>query len=326
MSNFESRSRRLAREAYWEKHDRDTYECPDCGRTQGEIQGVFEVHHKNGEPMDNRPENQIALCRLCHNLREGKKPSLQHIERLRSELNSNTIYDDSNGQSVYLAGAMHRTKHDEWRASVADLDSSGMFTVDADIEINSPTEVTTFCHGIGPVEGIAKEDIDLLDDSDSILAYFEKSEQVGTLTELIYAVTKGMPALVLFDESLVELQDGGAGSDDISDGVENNHNSSTYWFLINFLANQRADVEMRVVNTNEDIRRAFVEWRWHDRHTRAELRGVSQSTDPPSHFYEAPSNTVCCGADTAFTTLHDDTTVEICSECQRTLGKAGEGQ
>lgn len=71
---------------YWEVNDRETYRCPDCDRLEDEIIGGFEVHHKNGEPLDNRPENHIGLCRLCHCLREGKKPSLERTRHLRTQL------------------------------------------------------------------------------------------------------------------------------------------------------------------------------------------------------------------------------------------------
>ena len=92
--SLKQRSRKIAREQFWEKHDRDNYKCPDCGRTETESTYInsmesafgFEVHHKNGKPMDNRPENQIALCRLCHNLREGKKPSRKDIKSLRQSM------------------------------------------------------------------------------------------------------------------------------------------------------------------------------------------------------------------------------------------------
>jgi hypothetical protein len=85
MTDYTDKSRRLARETYWQVHDRDTYECPDCGRSEEELQGTFEVHHKNGQPLDNRLENRVALCRVCHLLREGKKPSQAAIQRLRDQ-------------------------------------------------------------------------------------------------------------------------------------------------------------------------------------------------------------------------------------------------
>lgn len=83
MSNFKNRSRSIAREQFWEKNNKETYQCPDCGRSEDQVVGSFEVHHINGEPLDNRPENQVGLCRLCHNLREEKKPSIESIEKLR---------------------------------------------------------------------------------------------------------------------------------------------------------------------------------------------------------------------------------------------------
>lgn len=99
MSDYKDKSRKIARQSYWEDHDRATYECPDCGRTEDELRHGFEVHHKNGEPMDNRPENRVALCRPCHNLREGKKPSKRDIEQMRDSLkSSDRNQDDLAGQ------------------------------------------------------------------------------------------------------------------------------------------------------------------------------------------------------------------------------------
>lgn len=81
------RSRRIARERYWKKHDKDSYNCPDCGRGEDEIVGVFQVHHKSGTPHDNRLGHLVALCGFCHRLREGKKPSLRRITQFKNASN-----------------------------------------------------------------------------------------------------------------------------------------------------------------------------------------------------------------------------------------------
>lgn len=80
-------------------------------------------------------------------------------------------------------------EHDTWRASVAKYGDGGTYkyTGSTPIQINSPTEVST-SHGCGIVKDIAGEDMKLVDQSDAIVAYFDKEEQVGTLTELVYAV------------------------------------------------------------------------------------------------------------------------------------------
>lgn len=85
---YKQRSRNLARSRFWDNHDHDSYECPDCGRGLDEIRSdTFEVHHKDGDAYNNSMENLVALCRPCHNIREGKKPSLNEIKHL---LNQNT--------------------------------------------------------------------------------------------------------------------------------------------------------------------------------------------------------------------------------------------
>lgn len=83
-------SRRRAREKFWEEHDRDNYTCPDCGRGRSEIRKDFEVHHQDGDPTNNTLSNLIGLCQACHNLREGKKPSLSEIQYLRDQYTNTT--------------------------------------------------------------------------------------------------------------------------------------------------------------------------------------------------------------------------------------------
>jgi predicted restriction endonuclease len=38
------------------------YRCRACGRADV----ALEVHHRNGNPLDNRIQNTIPLCRDCH--------------------------------------------------------------------------------------------------------------------------------------------------------------------------------------------------------------------------------------------------------------------
>jgi len=276
MSDFKDKSRKLARQKYWNENDRDSYECPDCRRSEDEIIGTFEVHHKNGEPLDNTPDNHVALCRVCHMLREDKKPSKKHIDNLRKQVSNGSEggVSSTEASGVYLAGSMAEERSGEWqtwRASIAEPRSNGVYeyTGGVDVEINSPTEVQ-YSHGSGNVWGIASDDLELLNSSEAIVAYFDKAEQVGTLTELVYAVSRGMPALVLFDSKVTSgFTDDAAPWDNIQAGVEFQHQSTVYWFLINFLSESgwgglEADVEMHVVEGRDEIKESFERWAWHD--------------------------------------------------------------
>lgn len=55
------------RTRWWEIHDKDTYICPDCGKTADEegFRG-WEVHH-----IDAEPGNVVGLCYVCHWVRHG---------------------------------------------------------------------------------------------------------------------------------------------------------------------------------------------------------------------------------------------------------------
>jgi hypothetical protein len=38
-----------------------------CQRCRGSLFGFMpNIHHKNGNPLDNSPNNLIALCQICH--------------------------------------------------------------------------------------------------------------------------------------------------------------------------------------------------------------------------------------------------------------------
>jgi len=84
MSKRSSRS--IARKRFWNEHNKQTYRCPDCGRTNDEVEGSIEVHHQNGSPYDNRVQNLVGLCGVCHALREDRHPSKDRVRRLVDEV------------------------------------------------------------------------------------------------------------------------------------------------------------------------------------------------------------------------------------------------
>jgi len=83
--------RNKARQKYWSAHDRSDYECADCGRTEAELLESFEVHHIDGDVSNNCVENLVGLCQVCHNLREGKKPSLRKTSHFVSQYSGGQI-------------------------------------------------------------------------------------------------------------------------------------------------------------------------------------------------------------------------------------------
>jgi len=50
-----------AREIFWDGRDRESYSCPTCGAEDT----VFEVHHCDGDRLNNHPINLIAICKRC---------------------------------------------------------------------------------------------------------------------------------------------------------------------------------------------------------------------------------------------------------------------
>ena len=39
--------------------------CEEC-RLSGEVTPANEVHHKDGNPLNNKPDNLMSLCKSCH--------------------------------------------------------------------------------------------------------------------------------------------------------------------------------------------------------------------------------------------------------------------
>lgn len=295
MRDYDDRSRKLARERYWEEHDKNEYECPDCERTIDEIEGTFEVHHKNGRVLDNKRENTVGLCRCCHRLREGKKPNKDIIRNLRDQAGSESQARHTDKvESVYLAGAMDYYNGEDswWGSSLKDDKYRREGPVDwrrilhdIPLTVKSPRDVK-FDHGADLVTGIAGADTKLVESSDSIIAYFSKKEQVGTLTELLHAVNSGKPALVLFNNAMMPRQNRRKTTvhvpheENESSGrwkkcpVDQRAESPTYWFLINYLLGDQyltdldgsdwdgvaADVEIAAIDNAAEMESTVGSW------------------------------------------------------------------
>lgn len=54
-------ARKTARELYWSAHDESEAVCAACGRDR-----PLDVHHRDGDPLNNHPINLIGVCKPCH--------------------------------------------------------------------------------------------------------------------------------------------------------------------------------------------------------------------------------------------------------------------
>lgn len=268
------RHRGLARKVFWEAHSQDGYQCPDCGRRGADLLRPFEIHHKNGDPMDNREQNLVGVCRPCHNIREGKKPSIREIENLRDAVRSpqpeeteatSAPFRDEPAR-IYTAGRMDWSGGESWwRAPIEDV-------AHPIVELVSPRDVH-FNHGADLVGGVAGTDIGLLDSCDGMVAYFDKEEQVGTLTELMHAVKEGIPALVAFHSDFYREGRIEGESERIGGPIVERWGSDIYWFLMNYLLGDGAgwmdgrawngvesDVEVYAVKGPTALQSLYYQW------------------------------------------------------------------
>jgi hypothetical protein len=238
MSDFDDRSRRLARERYWQHHSKAKYECPDCGRGREEVVGEFQVHHKSGNPYDNRIEKLVALCGFCHRLREDKKPSLKRIKKFRDQgkkvSETGAEPEPEIGQDdtpvIYTAGRMewHNGEDSSYRTCIEEPQHP-----DIDATFIHPHE-THFDHGGDVIDGCVAEDMEMIDNADRLVAFFDRTDQTGTVVETVHAANQGMDTLILLSTDVY----------DISKNVQNFPNDigpmamrglTPLWFLINYL-------------------------------------------------------------------------------------------
>jgi len=66
MASLTQAHRHDDRENWWNIHDKSSYLCPDCGRTQAEHGKAWQVHH-----IKRQPGKIVALCTPCHKIRHG---------------------------------------------------------------------------------------------------------------------------------------------------------------------------------------------------------------------------------------------------------------
>ena len=105
------------------------------------------------------------------------------------------------------------------------------------LELIFPSE-QWFDHGGDLVVGIVEADLKALEASDAVVAVFTDAVQVGTIVELMHALSLGKRCLAIFVPPTVDPDyPDWRGKDYVflSGEVEMRYGSDHYWFLINYL-------------------------------------------------------------------------------------------
>ncbi len=67
--SFEPYSSEFNKELKEKIRKRDNYTCQRCGKIEKELKGIhkhLDIHHKNFNKKDSKPENLISYCKRCH--------------------------------------------------------------------------------------------------------------------------------------------------------------------------------------------------------------------------------------------------------------------
>jgi 5-methylcytosine-specific restriction endonuclease McrA len=79
------KARDRGRKRYWEFYDEDEHACQSCGKDV-----PLEIHHKDGDPLNNELVNLVALCRSCHRTVEKYKKNGTVRSQLEAEFDAIT--------------------------------------------------------------------------------------------------------------------------------------------------------------------------------------------------------------------------------------------
>lgn len=72
-------ARHTARQRFWGDRDRDAYACDGCGTTDDRL----EVHHRDGNALNNHPLNLVAVCRRCHRAVHRAEATADNLDEWR---------------------------------------------------------------------------------------------------------------------------------------------------------------------------------------------------------------------------------------------------
>lgn len=80
------RARKVARERFWSRFDRESYECESCSRDDV----LLEVHHIDGDPFHNQMYNLAALCHRCHRICHKREVVTARVQQMREDFSKLT--------------------------------------------------------------------------------------------------------------------------------------------------------------------------------------------------------------------------------------------
>jgi nucleoside 2-deoxyribosyltransferase len=127
---------------------------------------------------------------------------------------------------IYTAGAITwaNEQYEGWRDQ---LDTQIEY-----VEFLHPTETINEYEGHRRA-GCVTEDIRMVEDSSGVVAFLTKPEQIGTVTEIVHAVSSGIPVLLLIAPPQWDYDK----TQDLPYRIDTplRYHSSEYWFVVNYL-------------------------------------------------------------------------------------------
>ena len=242
--------------------------CFICGQKNNKVLQEHHIVPRRHDGTD-KQSNLVSLCANCHQAIE-KIYDKEFYKKLGVLDKENTEQFDGfdSVPTIYLAGVMDwdgepGCEDSHWRASITDSNLSGKYN------ILTPYDAY-FDHGGCRVENVVESDIDLINQSDCVLAYIKREDQIGTITEIFHAINEKMPVLVIF-EGYVQCQDqngdpryGGVAPNftDEENKVTIRGSSPHYWFLWNYLVEKGKTSDFITVKagTEVDVKSLAEKW------------------------------------------------------------------
>ena len=76
------KARETAREIYWSEFDKTTHACGYCGRDHVPL----DVHHRDGDWLNNHPMNLTALCKNCHKMLHRMRTTAESLGDWKAQI------------------------------------------------------------------------------------------------------------------------------------------------------------------------------------------------------------------------------------------------
>jgi 5-methylcytosine-specific restriction endonuclease McrA len=115
------RTRSRHRSRFWDHHDKQSYECPGCGRGFEDVGKRWDVHHRDGDALNGHLMNLIALCYRCHKQRHSLTRIRDRLDEWKEKMRSLGGTAEAKNIPTYGLSGTSQTTLDQFATDVEEV-------------------------------------------------------------------------------------------------------------------------------------------------------------------------------------------------------------